>query len=116
MPERPGKFPEIFCGAAMLHALDRLRKDMSPARDRIRLGIDREFNPVLQYYIRRLGLSWLSVESYPKASTMDFLYQGFSIPKRLLHRGFRRRLAGHREEIRYIGKPFGENRQEIKKE
>jgi hypothetical protein len=22
-----------------------------------------------------LGLSWLSVDSYPKASTMDFLYQ-----------------------------------------
>lgn len=59
---------------AMLHDLDRLRKDVSPARDRIRLGIDREFNPVLQYYIRRMGLSWLSVESYPKASTMDFLY------------------------------------------
>jgi hypothetical protein len=59
---------------AMLHDLDRLRNDVSPVRDRIRLGIDREFNPVLQYYIRRLGLSWLSVESYPKASTMDFLY------------------------------------------
>ena len=59
---------------AMLHDLDRLRNDVSPARDRIRLGIDREFNPVLQYYIRRMGLSWLSVESYPKASTMDFLY------------------------------------------
>jgi hypothetical protein len=59
---------------AMLHDLDRLRNDVSPARDRIRLGIDREFNPVLQYYIRRMGLSWLSIESYPKASTMDFLF------------------------------------------
>jgi hypothetical protein len=59
---------------AMLRDLDRLRKDMPSARDRIRLGIDREFNPVLQYYIRRMGLSWLSVESYPKATTMDFLY------------------------------------------
>jgi hypothetical protein len=58
----------------MLRDLDRLRKDMPSARDRIRLGIDREFNPVLQYYIRRMGLSWLSVESYPKATTMDFLY------------------------------------------
>jgi hypothetical protein len=59
---------------AMLRDLDRLRKDMPSARDRLRLGIDREFNPVLQYYIRRMGLSWLSVESYPKATTMDFLY------------------------------------------
>jgi len=57
----------------MLYDLDRLKSDVPP-RDRIRLGIDREFNPVLQYYIRRMGLSWLSVESYPKASTMDFLY------------------------------------------
>jgi hypothetical protein len=58
----------------MLHDLDRLREELSPPRDRLRLGIDREFNPVLQYYIRRMNLSWLSVESYPKASTMDFLY------------------------------------------
>ncbi len=59
---------------AMLRDLDRLRGELSPRRDRIRLGIDREFNPVLQYYSRRWGLSWLSLESYPKASTMDFLY------------------------------------------